>query len=270
MKFIKRLIEFILGLILLGVLLFGVFIFLIYTSNTELPKKISEEFTNSLSYSDYMNQMNFANFNEVSENDLNMVIDGTLKQFENSLVRFNYGYVDISKGSAEVFLNVTPKIEKYKLDKLNMELIGKISLEFNNKIAEIKIENTKVSKLKLPNFIVKEIIKTAINELDIEKVKYFDSDNMVLLLDFSDLFFKDINFEEDKITYELTFTKNDAEKIVREKFNKFDFNDLKIGDVDDLIVKIKALPETEQSKILQYLKENVNEEIFNLVKQKLE
>jgi len=91
MKFIKRLIEFILGLILLGVLLFGVFIFLIYTSNTELPKKISEEFTNSLSYSDYMNQMNFANFNEVSENDLNMVIDGTLKQFENSLVRFNYG-----------------------------------------------------------------------------------------------------------------------------------------------------------------------------------
>ncbi|MDM8533469.1 hypothetical protein QUF55_02085 [Clostridiaceae bacterium HSG29] len=270
MKFIKRLIEFILVLILLVVLLFGVFIFLIHTSNTELPNEISETLTNSLSYSDYMNEMNFANFNEISETDLNMVIDGTLKQFENSLVKFNYGYVDISKGSAEVYLNVTPKIEKYKLNKLNMELIGKISLIYNNKIAEIKIENTKVSKLKLPDFIVKEIITTAINELDIEKVKYFDSDNMVLLLDFSNLFFQTINFEEDKVTYELIFTKNDAERIVREKFNKFDFKDLEMGEVDDLIIIIETLPETEQSKILQYLKENVDDEIFTLVKQKLE
>ena len=270
MKILKRFIEFILFLILLGVLLFGVLIFLIHTPNTELPNEISETLTNSLSYSDYMNEMNFANFNEVSENDLNMVIDGTLKQFENSLVRFNYGYVDISKGSAEVFLNVTPKIEKYKLNKLNMELIGKISLKFNNKIAEIKIENTKVSKLKLPNFIVKEIIITAINELDIEKVKYFDSDNMVLLLDFSDLLFKDINFEEDKVTYELTFTSNDTAKIVREKFNNFDFNDLKNGEVDDLIVKIKTLPNTEQSEILQYLKENVSEVNFKAILDKLQ
>jgi len=60
MKILKRFIEFILFLILLGVLLFGVLIFLIHTPNTELPNEISETLTNSLSYSDYMNEMNFA------------------------------------------------------------------------------------------------------------------------------------------------------------------------------------------------------------------
>jgi len=93
---------------------------------------------------------------------------------------------------------------------------------------------------------------------------------MVLLLDFSDLLFKDINFEEDKVTYELTFTSNDTAKIVREKFNNFDFNDLKNGEVDDLIVKIKTLPNTEQSEILQYLKENVSEVNFKAILDKLQ
>jgi hypothetical protein len=212
--------------------------------------------------------------NEISENDINSIIDGTLKQFENSLVKVNYAYADISEKNMEIFLNITPKIQKYKLDKLNMEFKTSISLSFDGEIAEVKIIEMKVSKLKLPKFAMKEIMSFIVDEVNSDKIKYFDKDNMIILLDFSNLFFKKIELLDDAIFYELNFKiegieAGDAAKLIREKFNELDFNNLELSEKEGIIILINELPKEEQSETLQYLKENLKSEDYILIENRL-
>jgi preprotein translocase subunit YajC len=263
MKFIKKLMKFIIVIALLIVLILGIFIFLIYTPNTEMPENISKGITNDISYSNYLSKINLSDSDEISENDINSIINGTMKQFENSLFKVNYAYADISEKNIEFFLNVTPKIQKYKLDKLNMEFKTSISLSFDGEIAEVKIIEMKVSKLKLPKFAMKEIILFVVDEVNSDKIKYFDEDNMVILLDFSNLFFKKIELVDDAIFYELIFEKEDIEAvdveiIIREKFNKLDFMNLESSEKEEIIILINKLSNEQQSETLQYLKENLN------------
>lgn len=263
MKFIKGLLKFFIGVVITFIIIaLGTF-FLIHTSETQLPDEISKNIEDPLNFTDLMRQIHLGRGATLSKKDINTYLYHQQESYKNSLVKINYVYFDSENGEGKIFINVTPKIERYGLNKINVELRGKGTLDYEKPILGLNVEGISITRLPLPGFILNPLIEEGLSIIDHPRILAYDEGEKEITFDLSNLYIDSLGFSEKGIEYMISTPLDGIQGIDYEKINNLIQNGIDDAILLDLKSEIEALNESDRIKVFDYLEEVLSPEEFS-------